>query len=126
MVAQDISGFSAHFQQEMGHTHVKIRITVQGKLFAVHPGVRVSHHVNQTATFQFQRSRDRFTGKFRDFHQEFISPFQPHRNIDGRSRLMPNGLDKLFGFFQLPGLQQQGINRIGRVFQFSLGRAAGI
>ena len=126
VVGEDVSWLSAQLQQELGHAFNVIRITPQSELLTVQPGVRVSHHINQTTTLFFQAGSDWLTGDFADFHQEFIGPLQTHWDLGFRHFVLPGVGNKLGRFYQLVWLQHDGVECVWRIFHFILSGTTGI
>ena len=57
VVHQHMGGLGAQLQQELGHAHGEVGVTVESELLAVQPGVAVGHHVHQTAALLGQATR---------------------------------------------------------------------
>ena len=129
VVGQDVSRLATQLQQELGHAHHVVRIAPQAELLAVQPGVRVGHHVNQTATLFLQLGRDWLASDLADQHQEFVSPIQTHWDVEvllSWCLMLPGVLNQLQALGRLPWLQEDGVQCVRRIFHLVLGRAASV
>ena len=86
----------------------------------------VGHHVDQPAALRLQTGWDLLAGKLRNLHQELVGARQAHREIYLAGGMLPGGLDVLARLDQLPGLQHQRVDGVGRVLDFVQARTAGI
>ncbi len=90
------------------------------------PGVGVGDHIDQTTALGGQGFRDRLAGQRADGHQQVVSRLEADRDVDGGTRLLPGLGDDLLALHQLPRLQQQSVDGIGRIRHLGLRGATGI